>query len=90
MVALVTLVGLMFSDFKWLAPGIERWVMLLRVVSSLVLLGGAAVAVWNAWVVLRSGRRRWAKVWSAVLAISFLAVLYVGVVFKLAGFGGEF
>ena len=52
--------------------------------------GGAAVAVWNAWVVLRSGRRRWAKVWSAVLAISFLAVLYVGVVFKLAGFGGEF
>jgi hypothetical protein len=90
MVAVAVTLGLMFSDFKWLAPGIEHWVMFLRIVTLVVLVGGAAVALWNAWVVLRSQRRWPAKVWGVVLAVSCLTMLWVGVVFKLVGFSGEF
>jgi hypothetical protein len=90
MIVLGVTLGMMFSDFKWLAPGIEKWISLLRILTLLVLVSGTAIALWNASVVLRSQRRWPAKVWSAVLAISFLALLYVGVVFKMVGFSGEF
>ena len=90
MVAVVATVTLMFSDFEWLAPGIKSWVLVLRALALFVLVGGAAIGVWNAWSVLRSGRRRLAKVWSVVLAIACLTMLWVGLVFKMAGFGGDF
>jgi CubicO group peptidase (beta-lactamase class C family) len=90
MIVLGVTLGMMFSDFKWLAPGIEKWISLLRILTLLVLVGGTAIALWNASVVLRCPRRWPAKVWSVILAISFLALLYVGVVFKMVGFSGEF
>ena len=86
--------GHLFGDASkaaiWLAPGIKTWVMVLRAVALVVLVAGAAVAVWNAWVVLRSGRRRLAKLWSVVLAVSCLTMLWVGLVFRMAGLGGDF
>jgi hypothetical protein len=89
-VAAVATVALMFNDLKWLAPGIERWIAFLRVLSLVVLFGGAATALWNAWVVLRSQRRWPAKVWSLVLLVSCLTALWVGIVFRTVGFSGEF
>ena len=88
-IAVGVTLGLMFSDFKYLAPGIERWVFVLRLVTLIALVIGALTALWNAWVVLRSQRRWLAKLWSILLAISFLTTLWVGLVFKLAGFGGN-
>ena len=74
-----------------MGPGIEKWVAVLRFVTLVVLIVGAVVALWNAAVVLGSGQRRWpAKVWSIVLAVSCVITLWVGLVFKLAGFGGNF
>ena len=88
-IAVGTTLGLMFSDFKYLAPGVERWVFVVRLVTLAVLVLGALTALWNAWVVLHS-RRRWpAKAWSILLAVSFLTTLWVGIVFKLAGLGGN-
>lgn len=89
MIAVGATLGLMFSDFKHLAPGIERWVFVLRLVTLIALVIGALTALWNAWVVLRSQRRWLAKLWSILLAISFLTTLWVGLAFKLAGFGGN-
>jgi hypothetical protein len=81
---------LMFSDFKWLAPGIEKWVSFVRVLTLLTIVGGVAAGLWNAWAVLTSPRRWTAKVWSVVLAVSFLTIFWVGIVFKMAGVSGEF
>jgi CubicO group peptidase (beta-lactamase class C family) len=88
-VAAAVTVALMFSDLKWLAPGVEHWVMALRITALVALVGGAATALWNAWVVLRSQRRWPAKVWSVVLTVSFLTLLWVGIVYRMVGFSGE-
>ena len=53
-------------------------------------IGGAIIAVWNAWKVLTSHRRRLAKLWSVVLAIACLVVLYVAIVSHLIGFSANY
>jgi hypothetical protein len=65
-------------------------VMVLRILSPIVFVGGAAVGVRWAWVVF-SGKRRWfAKVWAGVLAASLLVLLWVAVGFHLISFHSGF
>lgn len=71
-------------------PAMDAWIHVMRLLSLVVLVGGAAVALWNAAVVLRSRRRRTAKLWAVVLAVSFLVLLYVGVVAHLVGFNANY
>jgi hypothetical protein len=53
---------------------------------ALTRLGAVAVALWHASV-LWSGKGTWStKVWSVVLSLATLTLLYVAVVFKLIGF----
>ena len=89
MTAVATTVVLMFSDLTHLSTGIEKWLAVLRFITLVGIILSAAIALWNAWVVLRSQRRWQAKVWSVVLAVSCLTVLWIGLVFKVAGFGGH-
>lgn len=90
MVAVVALFGLMSSNFDWAGARTDGWVVILRVLSLPVFVGGAAIAAWNAWLVLRSARRRMAKLWSVVLAVSCLTILYVGIVFHIIGFSANY
>jgi hypothetical protein len=55
-----------------------------------VFVAGAAIALWNGWAALRSRRRRLAKAWSVVLALSCLTVLYVGILFHLVGYSANY
>jgi hypothetical protein len=65
-------------------------VVVLRILSPPVFVGGAAVGVWWAWVVF-GGQRRWfAKVWAGVLAASLLVLLWVAVAFHLISFHSGF
>lgn len=92
-VSVGALIGLMFammSNFSLMSPGSDGIVIALRVLATIVLPLGAAVALWNAWVVLRSGRSWWAKVWSLVLAASCLALLFVGIATHLVGFTANY
>ena len=66
-----------------LSSKLSVWVGLLHILSPLVFVGGAAIALWDASVVLPSHRRWWAKLWAVVLATSFLAVLWVAFAFHL-------
>ena len=72
------------------SPSSDILVSFLRLLSFAVFVGGAAIALWNAWAVLRSGRRWLAKVWSVVLALSCLTVLYVGILFHLVGYSANY
>ncbi len=90
MLAWAVTLGKMLTDFAWVAPGMDGWIIFLRLLSSVVFFAGAAIALWNAWAVLRSRRKLLAKLWSVLLAIACVTVLYVGMVFHLVGYSANY
>ena len=84
------LIGLIATSLNWAGPGTDSWIICLRLLSAVVFIVGAAIALWNAWVVLSSNRRKLAKLWSVVLAVSCLAVLYFAFVFHLPGYTANY
>ncbi len=73
-----------------LIPKVGGLIALLRVLSPVVFLGGAAIGVWNAWLVVRSGRRRWAKIWAVLIAAGLLLLLWAALSFHLIAFQSGF
>ena len=80
----------MLSDFNQLSAGNDWIVHALRVLALVVLPLGAAISVWNAWAVLRSKRRKLAKLWAIVLALACLAILWAGMAFHLIGVSANY
>jgi hypothetical protein len=77
----------MFSDFNNLTDGFNGNIRFAQVFGILAFVGGSALIAWNLWTVW-TGARRWpAKVWSIVLALSAIVVLWVAFAFNLIGFG---
>lgn len=77
---------MMLSDLNLLAPKTDGWLWVLHILSPFVFFGAAGAGLWNAWVVLRSQRRWYAKLWAVVLVLSFLAILWIAIAFKLLAF----
>ena len=90
MLTVVGTLGLISSDLTWAGPGMDGWISFIRLLSFVVFVGGAAVSLWNAWVVLRSKRRWLAKLWAVLLAVACLTVLYVGIVFHVVGYSANY
>ncbi len=88
--AMIGMVVAMMSDLALMSPSSDGLVIAMRALATIVLPVGAAVALWNAWVVLRSGRSWWAKLWSLVLAASCLALLWIGIACHLIGFSANY
>lgn len=86
LIAWAVTVSMMMADFSLLSPSLDGWILTLQILSLVVFIGAAAVGLWNAAVVLRSGRRWTAKVWAVALALSFLVVLWVAFAFHLIAF----
>jgi hypothetical protein len=80
----------MFNDFNNLTAKFDSNVRFAQVFGIIAFFGGFALILWNLWTVW-GGARRWpAKVWSVVLALSALTVLWVAFTFNLIGFGVNF
>lgn len=62
--------------------GAEPWIRLLQAVG-LLTAAGAALAVWNAWLTLRSGGSNWSKARSVLLALGLLYVVWFSFAFHL-------
>ena len=90
MIGWAVLIGLIATSLNWAGPGTDGWIIGLRLLSAVAFIAGAAIALWNAWVVLRSRRRKLAKLWSVLLAVSCLAMLYVAFVFHLPGYTANY
>jgi hypothetical protein len=90
--ALVVLVGWLAVIFTimsalYLSPRMTGWILLLEALAPVAFVGGAALGLWNAWVVLRGQRRWYAKLWAVLLAASLVVVLWVALAFHLIFFG---
>lgn len=80
----------MLSNLEMTGASSDLWINLLRLFATVALPVGAAIAVWNAWQVLR-GRRRWlAKLWALLLALSCLFLLWIGFANHLIGYGAYY
>ena len=80
----------MLSNLEMTGASSDIWINLLRLFATVVLPLGAAIAVWNAWTVLRSRRVLWAKLWAVLLALSCLFLLWAGFAFHLMGYGAYY
>ena len=79
--------GVLLSDVSRLSSRSDPIIKFLQVFGMIAFFGGTALMLWNLWVVFR-GQRRWpAKVWSVVLTLSAVTVLWVALAFKLTTFG---
>ena len=77
----------MLNDYNNLSAKFDFTVRLTQLFGVVAFIGGFALILWNLRMVW-TGNRRWpAKVWSIVLALSALIVLYVAIVFNLFNFG---
>jgi CubicO group peptidase (beta-lactamase class C family) len=90
MLAAFGLVIAMMSDFALMGPGSDALIIVLRVLALVVFPIGALLALWNVWQVLRSRRRLLAKIWSVVLALACLVVLWVGIACHVMGFSANY
>jgi CubicO group peptidase (beta-lactamase class C family) len=78
----VVLVVSMLSSLD-LIPKVNGWIALLRILSPFAFFGGAAVGLWNAWIVVRGHRRFWAKLWAVLVALALLVLLWAALTFHL-------
>jgi CubicO group peptidase (beta-lactamase class C family) len=76
----------MSTEVSALTSKSDPWLWLLQLLGFVVFLGAAGVAVWNARLA-RSGRRPWSsQLWSGLLVLATVTLLYIAVVFKLIAF----
>jgi len=90
MLAALVRVGMMLTNLELMVPGNDWVILVLRLVNLVVLPVGAAIATWNAWEVLRSKRRLLAKLWSIVLALSCLFLLWLAVAYDVVGYNAAY
>jgi CubicO group peptidase (beta-lactamase class C family) len=84
--AWVSTLAAMVSNLKLLSPSFDWWFWVLQVLSLVVFVGAAAIALWNVRVVWVARRGWFSKGWSIVLVVSTLTVVWVALAFKLIGF----
>ncbi|MGZ8337363.1 MAG: serine hydrolase domain-containing protein [Allosphingosinicella sp.] len=82
-----TTITMLFSDLNNLGGAFDGVILTLQVLSFIIFFGGLAVFLWYAWQVWR-GKRRWtAKLWSVLLVLAALVVIWVGFAFHLLSLG---
>ena len=89
-IAWVVLIQLLSGDLGWIGPHMNPWISSLRLFTLVIVFTTSAIALWNLWKMLRSRRKWLAKIWGALLAISFLTLFYVAVVFHLLGYSAKY
>jgi hypothetical protein len=78
----------MFSDLNNTTEAFDPVIRFDQIFGFVAFVGGFALILWNLATVWRVGSRRWpAKVWSIVLALAALVVLWVAFAFHLIGWG---
>jgi CubicO group peptidase (beta-lactamase class C family) len=78
------------SRTAMLGPSLDPWLFLLHLLSILGYVGGAIVLIWAA-AIAWTGKRRWSgKVWTSVLAVSAVVMLWMAWVYNLMSFTSRY
>jgi CubicO group peptidase (beta-lactamase class C family) len=78
------------SRTAMLGPSLDPWLFLMHLVSILGYVGGAIALIWSA-AIAWTGRRRWpGKIWTSVLAVSAVAMLWMAWVYHLTSFTSRY
>jgi hypothetical protein len=90
----LVLVFLWFSTLAWIVgsfsftSALDPWIRVLQLLSVVIFPAAALAALWNAWTasreLIRGHTLRW--LWSLLIAVSCLSLLYAAVTFGLIGF----
>jgi CubicO group peptidase (beta-lactamase class C family) len=73
-----------------LGPSLDPWLFILHALSLLAYVGGALVLLWAA-AIAWAGTRRWpGKVWTSVLAVSAVVLLWTAWVYHLTSFTSRY
>jgi len=80
----------MVSDIAYLSSTLDPWLWTLQMLTLVTFVAAAVIALWHARAVW-AGARRWpAKLWSVVLAVACLVVLWTGLAFHLIRFSVDY
>ncbi|MCL6730198.1 serine hydrolase domain-containing protein [Sphingomonas hankyongi] len=94
LVAWAVAISMMFSDLNLLSKAFLPVVIVLQLLAIVCFIGGAIAMLWYAstvWKRAGGWKATWkAKLWSLLLVVSALTVLYVGVIYKLVAFATNY
>jgi hypothetical protein len=80
------LIGFALTHLALLGPALDPWLFVMHLLSVIGYVGGSAVLLWAAYVAW-TARRSWpARLWSTVLALSALVLLWTAVAYHLMSF----
>lgn len=82
--------SLLSADFSSMNGELDGLLIALRVATPLVLLALFGATAWNLRLVWKGAPGKFARVWSVVLVMSAIVLLWIAVVFHLIGYGTAF
>lgn len=83
LIAWMVVVTAMFSNLENLAGAYDTILLLLQIGGAIIFVGTAAIAGWNMWLAWRDGRRWTARLWSVLVFLAALVILYFAISFHL-------
>lgn len=83
----VTIAG---ASVTLLTNDTDGWLLLLQIASIVIIPGTLIVAAWNCWLTWRDGRRWTRKLWSTLVVLAALMVLYFALICHLISLSGNY
>lgn len=74
---------IMLEDAALLNNSTDPWIWLIQIAGAVILVGAVAISGWNAWLTWRDGRKWMRKLWSGLVLLACLLLLYVAHTFGL-------
>lgn len=72
-----------FSNLTMLSAASDGLLWFLQIAGAVIFFGAVGIAGWNAWLTWRDGRKWTRKLWSLLILIATLVVLYIALAFHL-------
>jgi hypothetical protein len=85
-----TALSMLFGDLGNTAGALDAVILGLQVLTFVAFLGGLAAFLWYLWQVWRGNRRWWARVWSVLLVLAGLVMVWIGFAFHLLSLGTNY
>ena len=90
MVTWLVFASSLLSDFSSMNGELDGMLIALRVAAPLILFALLGAAVWHLWLVWQGAAGKFGRLWSVVLVLAAVVLLWIAIVFHLIGWGTAF